>query len=86
MSELNGTKLVIEEEVQYIKYHCYCNVVLYNNSLQEDEDFQTMTVKEIEEQKRKEKVLQQKKVIDVIVCIDNPQYLYILTTRTISLW
>ena len=31
-----------------------------------------MTVKEIEEQKRKEKVLQQKKVIDFIECIDNP--------------
>ena len=72
MSELNGTKLVIEEEVQYIIYNCNCNVVLFNNSLQEDEDFQTMTVKEIEEQKRKEKVLQQKKVIDFIECIDNP--------------
>ena len=59
MSELNGTKLVIEEEVWY-------NVIItfsQYSSLQEDDEFQTMTVKEIEEQKRNEKVLQQKKVL-----------------------
>ena len=39
-------------------------IVLSNNFLQEDEEAQTMTVKEIEEQKRKEKVLQQKKVLN----------------------
>ena len=37
---------------------------MFNNYLQEDEEAQTMTVKEIEEQKRKEKVLQQKKVLN----------------------
>ena len=59
MSELNGTKLVIEEEVWY-------NVIItfsQYSSRQEDDEFQTMTVKEIEEQKRNEKVLQQKKVL-----------------------
>ena len=58
MSELNGTKLVIEEEVWY-------NVIItfsQYSSIQEDEEIQTMTVKEIEEQKRNEKLLQQKKV------------------------
>ena len=58
MSELNGTKLVIEEEVWYdviITFSQY-------SSIQEDEEIQTMTVKEIEEQKRNEKLLQQKKV------------------------
>ena len=39
-------------------------IVLFNHYLQEDEEAQTMTVKEIEEQKRKEKVLQQKKVLN----------------------
>ena len=60
MSELNGTKLVIEEEVLYIEYND--EIGLLNNFFQDDEEVQTMTVKEIEEQKRKEKVLQQKKV------------------------
>ena len=61
MSELNGTKLVIEEEVWQ-----YCVIITFivnNSPQQEDEDVQTMTVKEIEEQKRNEKVLQQKKVM-----------------------
>ena len=61
MSELNGTKLVIEEEVLYIEYND--EIGLLNNFFQDNEEVQTMTVKEIEEQKRKEKVLQQKKVL-----------------------